>query len=136
MEYQVIASNLPEDAFLRGYLECAEWCGILDSTDDPERESDRAFMEGTSRDVRWSQSALKSAREDCRDFQDANADALRASGLSASRAGHDFYLSRNGHGAGFFDEGCPKAGDLQAAARVYGSADVWYNRKRARLEFM
>lgn len=41
-------------------------------------------------------------------------------------AGHDFALSRNGHGAGFFDRGMGELGDrLQDAARVYGASDAW-----------
>lgn len=38
---------------------------------------------------------------------------------------YDFHLSRNGHGAGFFDRGLGDVGDeLQNTARVYGSLDV------------
>ena len=40
-------------------------------------------------------------------------------------AGHDFWLSRNGHGAGFFDGDWPENGDkLQAAAEKYGQVDL------------
>ena len=45
-----------------------------------------------------------------------------------SRAGHDFYLSRNGHGSGFFDgeefygDSCD---ELQEIARSYGTVDLY-----------
>ena len=41
-------------------------------------------------------------------------------------AGHDFALTRNGHGAGFWDRGLGDLGDrLADAARVYGEASLW-----------
>ncbi len=38
--------------------------------------------------------------------------------------GHDFWLSRNGHGAGFFDRGTGYK-DLQKAAKTFGEVDVY-----------
>lgn len=51
-------------------------------------------------------------------------------GVDESQGGHSFWLSRNGHGAGFFDwshpallgEACSR---LQDAARVYGTVDLY-----------
>ena len=41
-----------------------------------------------------------------------------------ARAGHDFWLTRSGHGAGFWDRGLGALGDrLSDAARAYGSPD-------------
>ena len=41
-------------------------------------------------------------------------------------AGHDFWLTRNGHGAGFWDRGYGECGDrLSAAARVYGECYLY-----------
>ena len=37
-----------------------------------------------------------------------------------SQAGYDFWLSRNGHGTGFFDRGYPMAGKFQTWAEGYG----------------
>ena len=40
--------------------------------------------------------------------------------------GIDFWLSRNGHGAGFFDRGRQHDGEwLQEMARAYGSCDAY-----------
>lgn len=40
--------------------------------------------------------------------------------------GIDFWLSRNGHGAGFFDRGLNDVGEkLQAAANTFGSSEVY-----------
>lgn len=56
---------------------------------------------------------------DCLDFYQANADDL--AGMDAGQAGHDFWLTRNGHGAGFWDRGLGELGDrLTAACKPYG----------------
>jgi hypothetical protein len=39
---------------------------------------------------------------------------------------HDFWLTRNGHGAGFWDRGLGEAGEeLSKAAKCWGSADLY-----------
>lgn len=44
--------------------------------------------------------------------------------MDPGQAGHDLYLSRNGHGTGFFDRGLGAAGDtLQKAARDMGETN-------------
>ena len=61
---------------------------------------------------------------DCEAFQEAHADDI---GSELERAGHDFWLTRNGHGAGFWD------GDweddvgqrLTEASDVFGSVDLY-----------
>ena len=43
-----------------------------------------------------------------------------------SQVGHDFWLTRNRHGAGFWDRGYGEDGDkLSEAAKVYGSFDLY-----------
>lgn len=68
-------------------------------------------------------------RQDCADFLESNhADCVEmmSRGFVASQIGHDFWLTRNGHGAGFWDRGLGELGDrLADAARVYGSVDLW-----------
>lgn len=52
----------------------------------------------------------------------AACDALDA--MDPARAGHDFYLTRNGHGAGFWDRGLGAAGDmLSEACRPHGETN-------------
>lgn len=41
-------------------------------------------------------------------------------------AGHDFWLTRNGHGAGFWDRGMGEVGDrLSAKAEKWGTVDLY-----------
>ncbi len=79
------------------------------------------------------QAALQSMRDDCTKFQDQNK-ALLAQAGKDSQNGHDFWLSRNGHGCGFFDRGyddeAPDStlsiGDaLQQAAKSFGENDIY-----------
>lgn len=64
--------------------------------------------------------------------------ARREAGLSTnySQHGHDFSLTRNGHGAGFWDRGYGESGELLSkACKPYGSVDV-YVTKRGKLAFL
>ena len=119
------AANHDLDAFTQGYLECAEWLAQADNETGEMSDDDRHDCEGFHPD------AIASAKIDCEDFQTANAADLRVVYLDfdprPSAAGYNFYLSRNGHGAGFIDVGHqPVFRALHNAARVYGSADCTY----------
>lgn len=65
--------------------------------------------------------------EDCANFKHWCREALAESKLSDEQAGHDLWLTRNGHGAGFWDRGLPAAIDeeLSNAARAMGSVDLY-----------
>lgn len=61
---------------------------------------------------------------DCTDFVGAQWALLRD--LDAAQCGHDFWLTRNGHGAGFWDRGLGARGDaLTDASKPYGSCDLY-----------
>ena len=52
--------------------------------------------------------------------------AARDLGEDSSRAGHDFFLTRNRHGAGFWDRNLGQVGDrLTTAAHVYGECYLY-----------
>ena len=82
-------------------------------------------------------------RADCEDFVTKNADlcaeAVNRSGYSWSRLGHDFWLTRNGHGAGFWcrdelenidpeDMGESLGDRLTTAAKTYGGVYLYLDR--------
>lgn len=113
-EYQPMAINLEKlDRMVRAYLECAEWCGI----DDEQREA----FEGSV--PTWADSAIDRATEDCAAFREsAGADA---DGIDDAQLGHDFWLTRNRHGAGFWDRGLGDVGKrLTDLAHPYGETYV------------
>lgn len=56
-------------------------------------------------------------------------------GSAAQHFGHDFALTRNGHGAGFWDRGLGDLGDrLTDTAHAYGDAHVWVTEDSIGLE--
>ena len=105
------------DRFTAGYLECALWS----STDDTgEPLDDNYGVEDLAPE------ALAQAIEDCREFQEVNAELLATYTRPSDHAGHDYWLSRNGHGAGFWDRGEGETGDaLHKAAKLNGSRDLY-----------
>jgi hypothetical protein len=111
---------------VRAYVNCAIWCGHVYESEEDEREGVSAFpMDdyGYSEDD-CAFSAWKRAVSDCRNFLEASADISHD--WDASQFGHDFYLTRCGHGAGFWDRGKGEVGErLTDLCRPYGSVDLW-----------
>lgn len=106
------------DAFTQGYIEAAFWTEC--NSDNPELEM------ATFADL--SQSAFVAMVADCVDFEESNAEALALYYAQRNEvsAGHDFWLTRNGHGAGFWDRGMGEVGDqLTAACRGYGECNLY-----------
>lgn len=73
----------------------------------------------------WTRAAIAKAKQDCEAFQEENAADLEAfceaTGHDTGSAGRDFWLTRNCHGAGFWDRGAGEVGDrLSKAAHRYG----------------
>ena len=102
--------------FVEAYLETALWSG----TDSDGNPLDKDYSIGD-----FSDEAVEEAIKDCDDFVKANKEDLESVGDKSSH-GHDFSLTRNGHGAGFWDRGYGAAGKrLTEAAKAYGSADVY-----------
>jgi hypothetical protein len=116
--------------FFTAFIECALWSSL----DEYSERGGRPLDENYSRDDIAFSSALSMARE-CRDFLRANATDLEiyyeardfgGSHSGYAMAGHDFWLTKNGHGAGFWDRGLGDLGRrLSENAKVYGSTDLY-----------
>lgn len=109
------------DAMVEAYLDCALWS----STDfgDEEGNDPRPLDEDHGADD-ITDDTRREAAEDCSAFAADNAADLAS--MDPYQAGHDFWLTRNHHGAGFWDRGLGEAGDrLTKAAHVYGSVDLY-----------
>lgn len=113
------------DTFTRAYIECALWSTSVDSEYAAEHDIapdmglDRAGF-GTD-DL--APETLATIVEDCASFYREASDML--ADWSDSQAGHDFWLTRNGHGAGFWDRGLPHGDALSELARAYGECDLY-----------
>lgn len=77
-------------------------------------------------DVDYSDSMLGMCKHNCTVFYNANKALLRESGQSPEQCGHDFWLTRNGHGAGFWDRGLGDIGEmLTTACKVWQPVHVF-----------
>jgi hypothetical protein len=124
---EFFAEHTPDDidAIAAGYLECAEWL-LDDQSPRDEGGIDRSKIRG------WSRRAIKEAKQDCRDFAKANkadiAIYCELTGRGLGSVGHDLWLTRNGHGAGFWDRGSDPVFDRLTDAARLGEADVYCSR--------
>lgn len=93
-----------------GYLYCALWA----STDDEGESFDGRGLEAYAPETR------AKMRADVEAFVKTNMLLLLASGMKDEHIGHDFWLTRNGHGAGFWDRGMGYIGEqLTKACKAY-----------------
>ena len=108
------------DTCFSAYIGCALWS----STDlDGNPLDDNCDSDDVNADT------LIELSEELRDF----INGLSKRDLTAyletfgyDQLGHDFWLTRNGHGAGFWDRGLGDLGErLSEAARVYGPVDLY-----------
>lgn len=81
---------------LKGYIEAALWSSYDDNYDNLDSNYSTSDID---------KKTLAAMKADVDKFLSDNADAIKKSGLSAEQLGHDFWLTRNHHGAGFFDRG-------------------------------
>ena len=83
--------------FVQGYVVAALWSSTVDDQGTP---MDQDY---TSDDL--APEALQEMLDDCNKFQEDNKELLAQWRMwfGDDRAGHDFWLTRNHHGAGFWD---------------------------------
>lgn len=130
-----MSSNL--DDFLAGYAEAMAWANTYVPADPGFGEGVVAQGDGGPHvwaepdNGAWfavSDSGERQAIDltDARAFYANESVNLWATGQTDfSQHGHDFALTRNGHGAGFWDRGYGPVGDrLTDAAESYGEADI------------
>ncbi len=136
--------NIPGDylsQFTQGYAHTMLWA----NTHGPGGQAADANGWLDGRDDEWAVSSFDSAdqdsiREDCTAFiratwadlgqlprsYGARDDGSPSAGAVAGTAGHDFALTRNGHGAGYWSRGLGDLGDrLTKAAHSYGESSAW-----------
>lgn len=99
------------------YAACALWS----STDDAgDALDDKYTIDDISPDL-----AAK-MMGDCENFVRANRADLLESGQDSEQIGHDFWLTRNHHGAGFWDRKLGEVGDrLTQACKAFPEIDLY-----------
>ena len=125
--------SFDHDEFIKGYIGAALWTGVERKDDDPEKDRDK-YYDATPDDL--TDETRETMETDCLKFlsmtgvKDSITDdnfTGRADGTIESRAGHDFWLTRNGHGAGFWDGDWTDAADkvLTPAAKGFGECNLF-----------
>lgn len=105
------------DVIVRAYARCALWS----STGDDNEPLDCLYSFDDLAPV-----TIQSFKEDCTDFAQSNIELLQLSDMELEQIGHDFWLTRNGHGAGFWDRNLGATGDkLSELAQVYGEVYLY-----------
>jgi hypothetical protein len=127
---------------LKGYVEAMLWANAvcdIEGCEDRAAGSDCEHSNGAEKKFSlsdFSDADQTSMRDDVEDFVLGNLADFRkyleereydpSQGTVADYFGHDFALTRNGHGAGFWDRGLGRLGDrLSEASKVYGSSDIY-----------
>ncbi len=121
-EADVVLEDTRVDDTTEKYLVTAMWS----STDEDGDPLDQNYSVDD-----LAPEALASARADVASFLEANAELIDQAkelkpGYDDGQVAHDFWLTRNGHGAGFWDRGLGTVGDeLTKNAKPYGDANLY-----------
>jgi hypothetical protein len=108
---------MPE--MVEAYIRCALWS----TNDESDEQGGKPLDERFDRSDLDAETDVKMTR-DCHAFWEANEKDLSL--LDAEWAGHDFWLTRNGHGSGFWDLGLGEVGDrLTEASKRFGEFDLY-----------
>lgn len=108
------------EQFIRGFTNCLYFVDTGDEGDPPS-------------ELELSTQALEYIRDVCTEFWNEHQDTIAEASCRSfditkeDRAGFDFYLTRNGHGAGFWDGDWsePHATILSDASEGYGDEYVY-----------
>ena len=112
------------DEFTTAYLEAALWSSNDDNDTPLEDNYDENDIDSK---------LLAEMKADCTKFQADNANLITDENVAVesdccdARAGHDFWLTRNGHGAGFWDGDWtePAATALTDASQTFGEVNLY-----------
>ena len=121
------------DSFLRSYLSAAFWTSdFAEGSGDYEENGNAPELF-----ARLAPEAMERATADCARFESEN-EALLSTAYEreydASQAGHDFWLTRNRHGVGFWDRAVLERENdeteslgrlLTTAAHSFGEIDLY-----------
>lgn len=111
------------DEFVKGYIEAMFFTSTGTLDDEDLSQASLAEM---------ADEAMSRLFEECERFKRDNAEALETAiaegdDVDMLQAGRDFWLTRNGHGAGYWDGDWPEpyATQLTDAAKLCGSTDLY-----------
>ena len=116
------------DSFVTQYAETALWSSI-DFTEDENDAADDRPLDKNYDICDLHSDTIREMIEDCDNFREANKELLEKAeelGQDETQCAYDFWLTRNGHGAGFWDRGTGETGDkLTEACKAFGNVDLY-----------
>jgi len=101
------------NTILKHYLICALWSSIDGNGENFDSFDIDDFHHG----------AVIQSKDDILGFIELSKGLFV--GLNDEQIGHDFWLTRNGHGAGFWDRGLKYGTELTDNANSFGGVDVF-----------
>jgi len=114
--------------FVAGYVECALWLARDNQSYEPLDLDVHEWFGSVPADV------LAEMRADCEAFfASAEEEGWLEDERSAHRAGHDFFLTRNRHGAGFWDGDWAHGDELTELAHPYGTQELIVDEETGRM---
>jgi hypothetical protein len=106
------------DKFLQAYIVAALWSSSDESTPEGGEPLDRNYGPDD-----LAPETIEKMTADCERFQAENSKDIEG---RDEQAGHDFWLTRCGHGSGFWDGDWPEAGDrLTEACKSYAEVTLY-----------
>lgn len=112
--------------FFDAYVTIALWSSMDESTPNGGEPMDANY---SRKDI--APKTLSKMKRDCQDFFMRWGGTIdlamnTKSGYTVEHAGHDFWLTRNGHGSGFWDQDLGEVGDiLTHAAKELGEFGLY-----------
>jgi len=98
-------------------LVCALWSSIDDNNEPMDANYGVDDIDSET---------VKELTHQLSEFIDNSEEIIERVGMSAEQFGHDFWLTRNGRGAGFWDRGYGSDGTaLTEKVKFYGSMDLY-----------
>lgn len=123
---EALLSHYPEPEFAQDPMCSDPGCGVREIANPDPMDKNYSAAD-------LAPETVDKMRKDCERFQNENADVLARAEYGHPRhndlemAGHDFWLTRNGHGAGFWDGDLPEdvGNALTTASKKFGTADLY-----------
>ncbi len=130
MAMRLVAILNELDKIVHAYQVCALWSSTDDDEDctplDKNYGVEDIAPESTLQMIQDVADFVRANYTDYKLYVETMARQLENWDSAIEYFGHDFWLTRNGHGAGFWDRGLKDLGDrLSNAAEVYGSVYLY-----------
>lgn len=110
-------------AFYNAYFECARWSSDIDPDVDFDGRMCAVLTHNAELFYKENEQLIHCDGAPLGEYWDGATDAMRR----ASMAGHDFWLTQNGHGAGFWDGNWPEpyAAQLTTASEQFAAIEIY-----------